>query len=122
MSSLSNHGARPRPVAVILAGGANSRFWPLREKSLLWFCGETLLARQVRLLADAGVADAIVVGNPANADALRAELAHAGRGDVHVVVQPEPRGMGDALMHARPLIAEQFGGRAVLISQVHDVT
>lgn len=113
---------QPRPVAVILAGGANSRFWPLREKSLLWFCGETLLARQVRLLADAGVTDAIVVGNPANADLLHADLAAAGHGDVRVVVQPEPRGMGDALLHARPLVAEELAGRPVLISQVHDVT
>src|SRR5579859_7020936 len=115
MSSLSNHGARPRPVAVILAGGANSRFWPLREKSLLWFCGETLLARQIRLLADAGVNDAVVVGNPDNADVLREELARAARGDVHLVVQPEPLGMGDALLHARQVIDERFRGRAALI-------
>lgn len=118
----SESAAGQRPVAVILAGGANSRFWPLREKSLLWLCGESLLARQVRLLADAGVTDTIVVGNPANADALRAELAHAGRGAAHVVVQPEPRGMGDALLHARPLLAERFTDRPVLICQVHDVT
>ena len=110
------------PVAVILAGGVNSRFWPLREKSLLWFCGESLLARQVRLFAAAGVTNCMVVGNPANSRLLKEGMIAAGRGDIPIVEQPDARGMGDALLQARPVLRERFPGRPVLICQVHDVT
>lgn len=108
------------PFVIVLAGGANSRFWPLREKSLLPMLGRTLLRRHVDALAQAGIEAGAVVGTPANADLLRAELAPVASPILRVVVQPEPRGMGDAVLSAlRALPAD--GQRPVLVTQVHDL-
>src|SRR5207247_6343943 len=88
--------AMQSPVAIILAGGANRRFWPLQQKSLLRFGDQTLLDRHVGALAAAGFADVVVVANPANEAQMRA-LAAGAPARLHVVVQPEPLGMGDAV-------------------------
>jgi bifunctional UDP-N-acetylglucosamine pyrophosphorylase/glucosamine-1-phosphate N-acetyltransferase len=109
------------PVAIILAGGVNSRFWPLREKSLLWFNGASLLARQIGHFAEAGIRDLVIVGNATNADRLTAELIAQDRADATVVVQQDARGMGDALLHAQPLVDERYPNRRLLVCQVHDV-
>src|SRR5438876_9985902 len=89
--------AMQSPVAIILAGGANRRFWPLQQKSLLRFGDQTLLDRHVGALAAAGFADVVVVANPAN-DAYMRALAYDAPTRIHVVVQPEPLGMGDAFL------------------------
>jgi len=99
------------PIAVILAGGANRRFWPLTQKSLLRFGDTTLLDRHLAALRAAGVEDVVVVGNPANEPVL-GEVP-----GIRVVVQPSPEGMGDAVLRCEPLI----GDRPVLVSQVHDL-
>jgi bifunctional UDP-N-acetylglucosamine pyrophosphorylase/glucosamine-1-phosphate N-acetyltransferase len=109
-----------RPYALVLAGGANSRFWPLREKSLLPLFGESLLRRHLRALASAGITDGLLVGGPANADLLAKEITTISSPALRVVVQPEPLGMGDAIR-----VALRDGGqpleRPVLVTQVHDL-
>src|SRR5262245_5898674 len=40
---------------------------------------------------------------------------------LHVVVQPEPRGMGDAVLQCAPLLEGALGGRPILITQTHDL-
>ncbi|MBS0302281.1 MAG: nucleotidyltransferase family protein [Proteobacteria bacterium] len=68
------HRAGP-PAAVLMAAGAGRRMG-CRPKSLLLRDGEPLLLRQIRLLAQAGVAHvAVVLGH--HARALQAVLAHA---------------------------------------------
>ena len=108
------------PVAIILAGGANRRFWPLQQKSLLRFGDQTLLDRHVGALAAAGFTDVIVVANPANEAQMRA-LAAGAPAKLHVVVQPEPLGMGDAVLQCAPLLRGQLGDRPILITQTHDL-
>jgi len=108
------------PVAIILAGGANRRFWPLQQKSLLRFGDQTLLERHVGALAAAGFADVIVVANPANEARMRA-LAEDAPAAIHVVVQPEPLGMGDAVLQCAPLLTGQLADRPILITQTHDL-
>lgn len=107
------------PFAIILAGGANRRFWPLAQKSLLRFGDESLLDRHVSTLARAGFDDVVVVGNPANEARLRTLPAEGAR--VHVVVQPSPLGMGDAVLQCESLVRSQLAGRSMLVSQVHDL-
>ncbi len=51
------------PTVVVLAGGSNSRFWPLRAKSLMPFAGKSLLARHIEALVDAGCRRFVVVAN-----------------------------------------------------------
>lgn len=108
------------PFVIVLAGGANSRFWPLREKSLLPMLGRTLLRRHVDALARAGVTEGVVVGTPANAELLQAELAPVATPELRVVVQAEPRGMGDAIITALRTLPPGKQG-PILVTQVHDL-
>ncbi len=108
------------PVLVILAGGASSRMWPLREKSLLHFGAEPLLVSQLRRYQALGFQEAVIVANPANVDDIRPLTAEIGGMEVRVVTQPEPKGMGDALLQTAPLFAER-PATPVYINQVHDV-
>ena len=52
------------PILIILAGGASSRMWPLREKSLLRFGTESLLIGQLQRYRALGFQEAIIVTNP----------------------------------------------------------
>lgn len=108
------------PLIVILAGGNNSRFWPLKGKSLLRFLGRTLIEHQLDAFFAAGCRDAVVVANPETEAAVRAAtLSYRDR--VTVAVQAEPRGMGDAVLVAAEAAGERLSGRALLVTQAHDV-
>jgi bifunctional UDP-N-acetylglucosamine pyrophosphorylase/glucosamine-1-phosphate N-acetyltransferase len=109
------------PVAIVLAGGANRRFWPLTQKSLLRFGDQTLLDRHIAALGAAGIGDVILLGNPENAATFRAVAASTTKPRAHVVVQPEPLGMGDAILQCAPLLRDELAGRPLLITQVHDL-
>jgi NDP-sugar pyrophosphorylase family protein len=112
------------PVLIILAGGASSRMWPLREKSLLRFGNTPLLLYQLQRYLSLGFEQVVLVGNPENADTLR-ELSQGLDGiSVRVAVQTEPLGMGDALLRAEEAlngVFESLAGLPVYITQVHDV-
>lgn len=108
------------PVALVLAGGANSRFWPLREKSLLPLLGQSLLHRHLAALAGAGIRDGVIVGTAANAAQLEAEAAALPALRMRVVVQAEPRGMGDAILTAVRALPPG-PDQALLVTQVHDL-
>jgi len=107
------------PNVVVLAGGANRRFWPLRAKSLLSLCGQTLLERLLRGLASAGCHRFVVVASPETAAAV-AEVVRPLPADVEVTVQSEPRGMGDALLTAAAARPELVRG-PLIVTQAHDV-
>ena len=109
------------PIAIILAGGANSRFWPLREKSLYPFMEESLLQKQVRVYAEAGFEKAIIVANPGNYDMMLEAVKSMDAGDkIDVVVQPEPLGMGHAILQAEDFLkAADFP--PIYVCQVNDI-
>lgn len=108
------------PLIVVLAGGSNSRFWPLKGKSLLRFCGRTLLEHQLDAFAEAGCGQAVVVASPeTEADARRATARYGDR--VRIAVQPVPRGMGDALLTAADATDAADLDRPWLVTQSHDV-
>ena len=106
------------PTLIILAGGASSRMWPLREKSLLRFGAEPLLIGQLRRYRELGFENVVIVGNPGNEEDIRAMTASLPDLHVDVAVQSEPKGMGDAILQAAPLLQPDS---AVYINQVHDV-
>lgn len=110
----------PMPVLIVLAGGASSRMWPLREKSLLRFGTEPLLISQLRRFQALGFSEAVVVANPDNLADITALVTQIRGMQVNVVVQAAPRGMGDALLQAAPLLQGR-PQQPVYITQVHDV-
>ncbi|MBL8118172.1 MAG: NTP transferase domain-containing protein, partial [Anaerolineae bacterium] len=52
------------PLLVILAGGASSRMWPLREKSLIRFGDEPLLVTQLKRYVALGLREVVIVASP----------------------------------------------------------
>lgn len=107
------------PTLVILAGGASSRMWPLHEKSLLRFGNEPLLLSQLRMYESLGFQRAVVVANPQSADTIQQLVSHlADHMQIHVATQPEPQGMGDALLRAAEMLPDDG---AIYVNQVHDV-
>ncbi len=109
------------PTVIILAGGANTRFWPLREKSLYPFMGETLLEKQLQVYYEAGFRQAIVVANPDNHSQIADMMQKSATDfDYEIVVQPEPLGMGHAILQTEDIL--QAGDYPpVYICQVNDV-
>ncbi len=96
--------------AVLLAGGASSRFWPLgdgRHKSCFALMGKPIVAWTLESLQRAGVREAVVVQRP-DGDVDAALAGQSFDMDVRTVVQAEPRGMGDALLTAREHLHEPF--------------
>jgi NDP-sugar pyrophosphorylase family protein len=112
---------RNAPVVIVLAGGANSRFWPLEHKTLFEFLGEPLLARHLRVLSELGCADFIIVGNPENIDLLNALLPTLPGIEAATVTQLQPLGMADALLATETLLRDKYAGRAIYVTQAHDV-
>jgi UDP-N-acetylglucosamine diphosphorylase / glucose-1-phosphate thymidylyltransferase / UDP-N-acetylgalactosamine diphosphorylase / glucosamine-1-phosphate N-acetyltransferase / galactosamine-1-phosphate N-acetyltransferase len=108
------------PQLIILAGGASSRMWPLREKSLIKFGAEPLLISQLRNYEKLGFSDVIIVGNPGNeADIKQLLTTLPASMNVQFALQESAKGMGDALLCAAPLVKNPSG--AIYINQVHDV-
>jgi NDP-sugar pyrophosphorylase family protein len=108
------------PTLIILAGGASSRMWPLREKSLFRFGTESLLIGQLQRYRALGFGEAIIVANPDNQVDITQLTSQMTSMNIRIVVQPEPKGMGDALLRAETALAGRLDS-AIYINQVHDV-
>ena len=109
-------------LAIVLAGGSNSRFAPLRDKTLLPILGRPLLAHHLDALAAAGFHDLVVIANARTEGRIRALLRGYERPGALVacVVQEDARGMGDAVLTVRRALGEA-ADRSLLITQAHDV-
>lgn len=108
------------PILIILAGGASSRMWPLREKSLLRFGPDPLLLHQLKRYRALGFGEAILVGNPENAEDMRHIMGQMDDMRLSLAIQQAPKGMGDALLAAAAHL-EGREAQAIYITQVHDV-
>ena len=116
-----------QPTVLVLAGGASTRFWPLRDKLFMELGGQCLLDRHLRMLRDLGCERFILVARPDTAEraesigrALGVDPSTSSGQSLRVVVQAEARGMADAVLAARPAL-ETLGDGAVYVTQAHDV-
>jgi NDP-sugar pyrophosphorylase family protein len=102
----------PDSVAVVLAAGESSRFWPLSaqaHKSLFVLEGVSLLERTLRSLSAAGVERFVVVQSPAAATPVRPSDVLPGTiAPIDYVEQPEPAGQGDAVLRCADLLPDSF--------------
>lgn len=96
--------------AVVLAAGESSRFWPLnsRHKSLFRVMGKPLIWYTINCLRDSGVKDVIVIQGPKRDAEEELKSMPFCVENVHYVVQPEPLGIGNALLCAKDLLQDQF--------------
>src|SRR5690606_32869121 len=93
--------------------------WPLRDKLLLEFGSQSLLERHLRALAALGYQRIVVVTRPDLADTI-AQLGAPLGAAVRIGLQPEAKGMADAVLCARSAL-ESYGDDALYITQAHDV-
>ncbi len=96
--------------AVILAAGESSRFWPLnqRHKSLLKIMGKPLILYTIASLKKAGINDIIIVQGSKRDVEEDLRTFFDPELHLHFVIQPEPKGMGNAIFQARELLEDQF--------------
>lgn len=94
--------------AVILAAGESSRFWPLNSihKSLNRIMGKPLIWYTIDGLRRAGVKDIVVIQGLSRD--VEEELKSFNLDNIQYAIQQEPKGMGEAIMVARPHIKGQF--------------
>lgn len=96
--------------AVLWAAGESSRFWPLSEgshKSLFKLMGRPLIGWTIEGLKKAGLEEIIIIQSPNRA--IEHELNGSQHGvKLRYVIQPEPKGMGDALLRAEDFIKDRF--------------
>src|SRR5438132_5075006 len=97
--------------AVILATRQSSRFYPFNQvahKTLIKMMGKTLLEHTLLSLKLSGITNIVIVVGKINS-----VMQVVGDGTslgvkITYVVQPEPLGMGDALLQAEAEISEDF--------------
>ncbi len=89
-------------IAVVLAGGAGKRFWPIRtNKLLLRFFNRPFFDYTVTECLPPEVTKVIVICSPSNEKILRGITLSV---PSTILIQTEPKGMADALLTAAPLI------------------
>lgn len=99
---------------VILAAGANTRFFPLNgasHKGGVTLLGKPLIHRTLENMAQAGVHKVTIVISPRDEEAggLKSQIESLKTTlEISFVVQAEANGMGEALLLARAKLPEQF--------------
>jgi len=102
-------------IAVILAGGGGTRFWPLVTNKVLFpFFEKTFFDLAIRPSLPPEVTKAVIITSPEASPAYR-DLKFSV--PTLTVVQPEPRGMADALLVA----ATQIENASLLIILADDL-
>lgn len=96
--------------AVLLAGGASSRFYPfttLNHKSYVVLMGKPIIEHTILAIKNAGITDILIVTKD---NYLQKILGDGSSLDISIkyVLQKESLGMGDALLQAGDNIADDF--------------
>lgn len=104
-----------QPPVVILAAGANSRFFPLntnQHKAATELLGKTLIARLLENLANFNYKQVLVIISPRDHQGELAthinNLAKQLNINLNYTIQPEPTGAGNGLLLAKDSLPEQF--------------
>lgn len=96
-------------VAVILAGGSGSRFWPLSNKVLFPFMGKTFFELSVGTEVAKIAKKIIIVATPKNKTSFS---------QYKTIIQEKPTGMADAILSAE----KEIGNGPVLIINGDDIS
>ena len=103
-----------KPKIVILAGGSNSRFFPLNtnvHKGAIELLGKTFISRTLENLAHNGFKDILIVQSQRDADVKSLEKVVAQTKfdqNIEFTTQIESKGMGDAVLTVKDKIEDKF--------------
>lgn len=112
---------------VILAGGENSRFFPLNHsshKGLISISGRSLLIRLLENCSENGFKRFILIHNTKTSSTDLKSLSQQAKSigvDLSLLPQLQPQGMGDALLKARDNLPDQFGVCSAYHIQAGDI-
>jgi bifunctional UDP-N-acetylglucosamine pyrophosphorylase/glucosamine-1-phosphate N-acetyltransferase len=102
-------------VALVLAGGSGTRFWPLTQDKILFpFLNQPFITHTIGDCLPGLVSSLVIVANPRNYEELRAMTFSCPH---QVIVQNEPLGMADAIFVAE----KHIKGKRLLILIADDV-
>ncbi len=124
-----------KPTIVIVAGGKNSRFFPLNtetHKGFLSIAGKPIVVRALENLKDRGFAikgsgeKIIIVVSPKDFDGKGLDqylkdndIASKLQLDIQLVLQESAKGMGNALLTAKKYFSESTSDSFILASPYH---
>jgi mannose-1-phosphate guanylyltransferase len=111
---------RPRPEAVIVAGGFGTRLLPLTErhpKHLLDVGGVPFLEHQIARLAEAGV-DHVVLATSYQADMFAPVLGDGSRWGIRIdyVLEEVPLGTGGAIRNVASALTDDPDGAVIILN------
>jgi UTP--glucose-1-phosphate uridylyltransferase len=110
--SPASRTVRPPVTAVVPAAGLGTRLRPLSDaipKEMLPVGRRLVLERIVVELEAAGIRHIVLVVSPAKQERFRAHFgARSGGVEFTYIVQPEMRGLGDAVLRAGPIVEDTF--------------
>ncbi len=98
-------------IAVLLAAGESSRFYPYNElghKSLVSLCGKKLIVHTMDSLRESNIKNVIIVENKNRSVSKSLSEEDMYGLSVRFIVQESPTGMGDAVLLCKPFIKEPF--------------
>jgi bifunctional UDP-N-acetylglucosamine pyrophosphorylase/glucosamine-1-phosphate N-acetyltransferase len=108
-----------KPLSIVLAAGSSRRLWPLGDKALINLAGQSLLERHLRLLAQIGSEQILVVASSANEASIR-QITAALDPAIVVIVQHSPiGGMAGAVLSVHDALGADSVGQAVYITHPH---
>ncbi|NWF70631.1 MAG: hypothetical protein HXY40_16215 [Chloroflexi bacterium] len=108
------------PLLILLASDMNRQLWPLHDVAALRFGAEPLLVNQTQRFQGMGFEQVVLVVNPryqSETNTLAEQLSGL---QMRVVMQPEPKGVADALLQAGLAVGGDLS-RPVYITRVHDI-
>jgi UDP-N-acetylglucosamine diphosphorylase / glucose-1-phosphate thymidylyltransferase / UDP-N-acetylgalactosamine diphosphorylase / glucosamine-1-phosphate N-acetyltransferase / galactosamine-1-phosphate N-acetyltransferase len=102
-------------VALVLAGGNGSRFWPLTQDKILFpFLNQPFITHSIGDCIPDSVSSLVIIASPRNKEQLEKMTFSRPH---QVVIQNEPLGMADAILVAK----DQIAGKRLLILIADDL-
>lgn len=110
---------------LILAGGISKRMWPVKgDKLTLNFLGQPFFYHVLKNIIQANISDNYIITSNSNNRHQLEQIAKEMGIKAEMVIQKEPKGMGDAILSARTLIKDEvmiINGDDLLDSKVYKI-
>jgi UDP-N-acetylglucosamine diphosphorylase / glucose-1-phosphate thymidylyltransferase / UDP-N-acetylgalactosamine diphosphorylase / glucosamine-1-phosphate N-acetyltransferase / galactosamine-1-phosphate N-acetyltransferase len=114
-----------KPPVLVIAGGANSRFFPFQDighKGGFTLLGESLMVRTLRSLQDEGFTKVVCIITPKDAETQFSKQLVENANltmNIQFMVQAQARGMGDAVMIGLSTLSDEEKTRFAVIAAYH---